>query len=82
MAFRDLPAQDKPDTGTAWFRSEKGNEQIRRVRNARTFVENPHLELRTQPRPTYFHFASGFLTGVGGIANQIDEQLVELIGVG
>src|SRR5581483_1265432 len=81
MRFGDLPGQHETDAGPALLGREKRNEEIRGIGEAWAFVEHPDIELGILPRPADLHATLAFERGIGRIANNVDEELLELIRV-
>src|SRR5690349_12952895 len=85
MRFSDLTAENEPDPRPSRLRREERHEEVAGIRQSRAFVLHPQLHRwrrRTgKALPTYGDPATGFLHGIDGVANQIDEQLFELIAV-
>src|ERR1051325_11573764 len=83
VSFGDLPAQHQADARTALLGREERHEQVRRIREARALVFYGNLERALRAFPADRHrTAAGLETRIGGISQQIDQQLLELIGVG
>ena len=79
----DLPRQHEPDARAARLRREERHEEVRRVRQPRPVVGDPDLEpgrrrasSRAATPPCVSSAASG------GVAHEVDEELLELVGVG
>ncbi len=84
MRLGDLAAQHEPDAGPVLLGGEEGDEQVRQARQAGTLVLDPHFEDRRgtgEARPADADGAAGFEGGVGGVPDEIDQQLLELIAV-
>ena len=82
MRLGNLAAEDQADARAAWLGREEGHEQVRRIRHARPFVVDPHPHAAVGQAPAHVHAAGGDQRGVGGVAHQVDQQLLELSGVG
>ena len=82
MRFRDLPAEDQADARAALLGGEERNKKIRGIRNSRPFVDHAHFEIAVRRFPADADAAASFERSFDGIMNQIDEQLIELIGIG
>src|SRR5256885_13160698 len=76
-----LPAQREPDARPLRFGGEERHEQVPRIRDPWPLVSHRHLHLRCAGAPRNHHSAARLQRGVRGIADQIDEQLIELIRV-
>src|SRR6202166_5001686 len=81
MRFRNLPAENQAYPGPCRFGGEKWDKKIGSIRNTGTVIDHPHFYLRTLRYPTNLHAAVRFQRSVGGITNQVDEQLLQLIDV-
>ncbi len=81
MSFGDLAAKNQTNPGAARLGGKEGNEQVRRIGKARALVDNPNIELRALPRPSNLNAATAFKRRVRRIPNQVDQQLLQLVGV-
>lgn len=63
----DLAAENQPDAGALGLGGEKGDEQVRAVREAWPVVLDRYLQICSPLSPAYLHPASGFQRRVGGI---------------
>ena len=81
MGLSDLPAQDKPNSGTPGFGGEEWNKKIGGICQPRPFILDAHLNLIPPPGPLHRHPAPGFKRGVHGVTHQVDEKLFQLVGV-
>ena len=72
----------RPIPDPSRLRREEGHEQVRRVRQARSFVVDPELEAAALAFPADRDAAAGLQRGVRRVVYQIDQQLLELIGIG
>ena len=81
MGFGDLAAQGETDAGAAGLGGEEGHEHVGSVLNAGAIVEHPDVELRILAGPSDFGARAAFEDGVGGVVDEIDEKLLELVGV-
>ena len=52
------------------------------ARNARAFVLDPDFQLPAGLQPIDFHASFGLQRGIGGVVEQIDQQLFQLVAVG
>src|SRR6266700_5716915 len=82
MSLGDLPAEDQTNAGAARLGREEWHEKVGGVGKSKTFVNDPHVELRALPGPPNLNGAPGFESGIRGIANQVDQQLLQLVSVG
>ena len=83
MRLGDLAAQHQSDPRAAGLGREERNEQIRRLRRPRSVVVDPQVEAACRTLPADHHAAAAvFERGLGAVAQQIDEQLLELIAIG
>ena len=81
MAFGDLTAQHQANAGAALFRGEERDEEVAGVGDAVAFVSHLQDELSPVHSPFDSYAAAGFDGRVGRVADQIDEQLIELVAV-
>lgn len=81
MSFGDLPAEDQADAGAPGLGGEKRNKQVCGIGNAGTFIEHGQIEIGIAAGPFHAHATVQFLSGVDGVAEQIDEQLFELVAI-
>jgi hypothetical protein len=82
MSFGDLAAEHKADTRFVGFGREKGNEEFRGVGDARSFVENQKLQLRSSARPLDSHAAARLTHRIGSVSHQVDQQLFQFVSIG
>ena len=82
MRFGDLTAKNQSNTRPARFRRKEGNEQVRRIGQARAIINNPNIEVSAFSGPAYMNRAAGFQRRVCRISNQVDQQLLQLVGIG
>ncbi len=81
MRFGNLSAEHQADARAALLRGKEWNEEIRRIWNARTFVHNANFQIAVRSFPTDAYAASGFQRRFHRIVDEIDEKLIELVGV-
>src|SRR5262245_13326970 len=81
VCLRDLPAQHQPDAGAGRFRREEWDEQIGRIGKPRPVVADDDLEPRSESTPADFDAAAGDDRRVHRVANEVDQELVELRAV-
>ena len=85
VRFGDLAAEDQADPGAARLGREERHEQVAGVRQARALRLRPRAPptAATQPAavPADRHPAAGLAHGVDGVANEVDQQLFELVAV-
>ncbi len=66
----------------AGFGGEKRHEQIRGIGKPGAFIAHPNDEVRVLEVPAHAYPAAGFERGVGCIAHEVDQQLLDLIRIG
>src|SRR5437899_10045948 len=81
VGLGDLTAEDKSNPRTAGFGGVERDKQVGRARKARPSVFNPHFKVSAIFPPAHFHAASRFERGIHGVAQQVDEELVELVAI-
>src|SRR5258706_3603438 len=81
MGFRDLATQDQTDSRASGLGGEKWHEQIRGVRESWAIVNDRKLNLRLLERPPNYDFPISFEHRLRSIADQIDQQLLQLVSV-
>ena len=81
VPFGDLAAQHESDAGAPRLGSEERDEEIGGARKARAFVRDPDFEHGAIAPPSGLHAAVGGQRSVGGVAQQVDQHLLELIGI-
>src|SRR5690606_5851852 len=81
VVLRNLPAQNQADSRPASLRSEEGDEQIRGGRKSGTLVQHLYDERVTIGEPAQLNSAFRFQGGVYRVANQVDQQLIELVAI-
>src|SRR2546422_11710740 len=79
VGLGDLTAEDKSNPRTAGFGSVERDKQVGRARKARPRAFNPHFKVGTAFPPAHFHAPSRFERGIHGVAQQVDEELVERV---
>src|SRR5215472_8767494 len=82
VGFGDLAAKNKADARAAWLGSKERHKKIGGIGKSRTIIENPQLHLPALARPAHLHATFGLERRVGSVANQIDQELLQLIRVG
>ena len=82
VRFRDLAAEHETDARSLRLGREERHEQIRRVRQARPLIFDVDRYAMAVLLPSHAHGAAGFERRVDGVAHQVDQQLLELIGIG
>jgi hypothetical protein len=68
MGLCNLAAEDQTNSRTTLFCREERHEKIRRVGDARAFIEHQDFEIGTVPGPSELYAATGFVRCVCGIA--------------
>ena len=81
MSFGDLPAQHQSDTRPSGFRCKERYEKVCGVRQSWTFIADRNDRLLPVARPTDSDRSSGFERCIRGISDQVDQKLIELVGV-
>src|SRR5215472_9995347 len=82
VGFGDLAAKNKADARAAWLGSKERHKKIGGIGKSRTIIENPQLYLPALARPAHLHATFGLQRRVSSVANQIDQELLQLIRVG
>src|SRR5713226_7439212 len=82
MSLGDLAAQHKADAGAAGLGGEEGHKKVGSVRQSGAFVIHPDFQVAGVLLPAELHRSAGFQRSIGGIADQIDEELFDLVTVG
>ena len=79
----DLPAQHQADARSAGLGGEERHEQVGGLRRARALVVDPDVDAaRRVPPADRDARAAGVERRVGGVAQQVDQQLLDLVAVG
>lgn len=81
MGFGNLPAQRQTDARTFRFRGEERNEKIGRVRKAWPVIFDGDFDISSHLPPADPDATARFQRSISRIADQIDEELIQLIGV-
>jgi len=81
VALGDLTAQDEANAGTAGFGGEEGDEEVGGAGETGAFVFDPNFDHVAVAEPADGDAAFGDQRGVGGVAEEVDEDLLELVGV-
>src|ERR1700683_4552277 len=58
VSFRNLPAQNQANSGSALLRGEKRHEKVGRVWNARAFILHPSPDRAVLAFPAHMHAAA------------------------
>src|SRR5712691_7616130 len=82
VSLGDLAAQHKADAGAAGLGGEEGHKKVGSVRQSGAFVIHPDFQVAGVLLPAELHGSAGFQRSIGGIADQIDEELFDLVAVG
>src|SRR5688572_32130336 len=82
VRLRDLATQDESDARPLRLRRKEWHEQIRRVREAWPLILYVDGYTMAVLVPAHAHAPPGFERGIDGVPHQIDQQLLELIGIG
>ena len=81
MSFGDLPAENKTYARATGLRCEERNEQVCCIGKARAIIENPNIKQCALPGPANLNAAAILKRGIRAISHQIDQQLLQLIGI-
>jgi len=81
VSFGDLAAQDQTDPRSPRLCGEEGYKQVAGIREAGAFIIYPDLNPSDSPPPSNYHSTTGLQRGVYGVAEKIDQQLLELIPI-
>src|SRR5262245_40115122 len=81
MRLGNLAAEDKADAGSAGFGREERNEQVCGICQTGTFVLDPYIDVTQYECPTGGDMSAGLESGVNSIADQVDQELFDLIGI-
>src|SRR5207245_5737993 len=71
-----------PDSGAVWLGREEWHEQVVGVGEPLPAVTHPDLQPPVARRPTHLDLPVAVKSGVDRVANEIDQELVELPAVG
>ena len=86
VGFGDLPAQDQTNAAAAVLGGEEWNKKIVAVEQAGALVADEDFNAARIGAPAYFNragmFDGGIKRGVDGVADQVDQHLFNLVGVG
>ena len=80
----DLPAEGEADARPAWLGREEGHEHVGTRDDAGAFVDDADLDglLVGRHVPAHVHAAVGLARSVERVAHEVDQQLLDLVGVG
>src|SRR5882672_6048561 len=78
MACRDLAAQNQADTCAFGLGRVEGNEQILRVADAGTLIDNLEFTLALVQPAAQSNGGSALGIGLHGILDQVDQRLFEV----
>src|SRR6185437_15530495 len=81
VRFGDLPAQGETDTAAAWLGSVERDEQIGGVGDAQAVVAHPDVQRGSVAAPTHGHATVSLERRIRAVADEIDQQLIELIAI-
>ena len=86
VGFCDLAAQDQTDAAAAVLGGEEWNKKIVAVEQAGALVADEDFNAARVGAPAHFHgagmFERGIKRGVDGVADQVDQYLLNLVRVG
>jgi hypothetical protein len=86
VGFSDLAAQDQTDAAAAVLGGEEWNKKIVTVEQAGALVADEDFNAARVGAPAYFNragmFERGIKRSVDGVADQVDQHLLNLVGVG
>src|SRR5678809_1718130 len=82
VRLRDLARQHQPDPRPGRLGREERNEEVSRVGEARTLVLDDEGERAVLTRPSDVDVAARLQRRVDRVAQEVDEELVELVAVG
>ena len=78
MPGRDLTTQDQADAGPTGLGRVEGDEQVLRVADAGTVIDDPELTLALVQVAAQLHSGSPGWTGFHGVLDQVDQRLLEV----
>src|SRR5262245_21530607 len=81
MSLSNLAAQDEADTGTARFRRKERYEQVSRIGQPGSLILNHDIDITSRALPKHALTAVGIQRCVDSIANEINQQLFDLIRI-
>src|SRR5579883_637985 len=81
MRFRNLPAQHQADARTSALGGKERHKQVTGIRETRPFVAYRNLDRARRSIEAHEDAPGCFLRRIHGVAHQIDEHLLELIGI-
>ena len=82
VRFGDLPAEHETNARTRGFGREERYEQVGIVGQAGSLIVDPQLERAPSALPADRDAAAGFQRCVDRVVEQIDQELLQLIGIG
>ena len=82
MGLGDLTTQHQADAGAARLGGEEGHEEVLGIGQPGPFVADRDLECPVGPPPTHLDPAAGLERRLDAVLDQVDQQLLELVGVG
>ena len=74
-------AEAKTGTGAAILGREEWDEQVRQVGNSRTIILHPHFQISLSALPADAHTTARFQRRIHRVAQQVDQELLELIAI-
>ena len=81
MSFGNLTGEHQAHTRAAWLRRKERHEQVGGVSETGPVVLHPHVHSVPRHAPTDTHAALGLEGCVDRVPQQVDEKLVELVGI-
>ena len=83
MGLGNLATEHETDARPLRLGGEEWNEEILGIGNTRPFVIHPDFQMPSTffYPPPHFYATSKFFRRLHGIANQIDQELIELIAI-
>ena len=82
MVFDDLPGQDQADAAAAGFGGEEGHEQVLGLGQTRAIVFDFDQRMAGLFADADTRAAAGLQGGFGGVLAEVDQCLLDLVGVG
>src|SRR2546421_12400311 len=81
VRFGDLAREDETYPRPARLRGEEGHEEVRGAGEAQALVLDPNLDVAIARAPPHAHRTIRHERRVRGVADEVDEELFELVGV-
>src|SRR3954471_24559220 len=81
MRFYDLSRQCQSNSGATLLGGEERHKQVGAVHDARSIIKNKYVHVLSVTLPSNQYASRGLQSSIHRVLNQVDQQLIELIGI-